>query len=82
MKLLAGRIGQLIDYNSLGNDVGVDSKTIKNWLSILEASFIIFKLSPYFENFGKRLIKAPKYYFVDIGLLILSKKNGLVFKHI
>lgn len=69
MKLLAGRVGQLIDYNSLANDVGVDAKTIKNWLSILEASFIVFKLSPYFENFGKRVIKAPKYYFIDVGLL-------------
>ncbi len=69
MKLLAGRVGQLMDYNSLANDVGVDSKTIKNWLSILEASFVIFKLPPYFENFGKRSIKSPKYYFVDVGLL-------------
>lgn len=69
MKLLAGRVGQLIDYGSLGNDVGVDGKTIKNWLSILEASFVIFKLAPYFENFGKRVIKSPKYYFTDVGLL-------------
>lgn len=69
MKLLAGRIGQLIDYNSLSNDVGVDAKTIKNWISILEASFIIFKLPPFFKNFGKRVIKSPKYYFIDVGLL-------------
>jgi len=69
LKLLAGRIGQLLDYASLSNDVGVDSKTIKKWLSILEASFIIFKLSPYYENFGKRVIKSPKYYFTDVGLL-------------
>ena len=70
MKLLAGRVGQIIDYNSLGNDVGVDSKTIKTWLSILEASFIVYKLNPYFENFGKRVIKSPKYYFIDTGLLV------------
>lgn len=69
MKLLAGRIGQLINYQSLSNDVGVDNKTIKQWLSILEASFVIFKLPPYFENFGKRVIKSPKYYFIDTGLL-------------
>lgn len=68
-KLLAGRVGQLIDYSSLANDVGVDAKTIKNWLSILEASFIVYKLNPYFENFGKRVIKSPKYYFTDVGLL-------------
>lgn len=69
LKLLAGRVGQVINYTSLSNDVGVDTKAIKNWLSILEASFIIFKLSPYYNNFGKRLIKAPKYYFIDTGLL-------------
>lgn len=69
IKLLAGRVGQLINYQSLGNDVGVDNKTIKHWLSILEASFVVFKLPPYFENFGKRVIKSPKYYFTDTGLL-------------
>ncbi len=69
IKLLAGRIGQIINYQSLANDVGVDNKTIKQWLSILEASFIVFKLAPYFENFGKRVIKSPKYYFTDTGLL-------------
>jgi len=69
IKLLAGRVGQLINYQSLSNDVGVDSKTIKQWLSILEASFVVFKLPPYFDNFGKRVIKAPKYYFTDTGLL-------------
>jgi len=69
IKLLAGRVGQLVDYQSLSNDVGVSSVTIKQWLSILEASFVIFKLPPYFENFGKRVIKSPKYYFTDVGLL-------------
>lgn len=69
LKLLAGRIGQVFDYSSLANDVGVDAKTIKHWISILEASFILFKLPPYFENFGKRIIKSPKYYFTDVGLL-------------
>lgn len=69
LKLLAGRVGQLLDYSSLANDVGVDAKTIRSWLSILEASFLIFRLPPYFENFGKRVIKAPKYYFTDVGLL-------------
>ena len=68
MKLLAGRIGQLANYQSMANDIGVDSKTIKQWLSILEASFIVFRLPPYFENFGKRVIKSPKYYFTDTGL--------------
>lgn len=69
MKLIAGRVGQLMDYSSLAGDVGVSATTIKHWLSILEASFILYKLPPYFENFGKRVIKTPKYYFVDTGLL-------------
>lgn len=69
IKLLAGRVGQIINYQSLASDVGVDSKTVKQWLSILEASFIVFALPPYFENFGKRVIKSPKYYFTDTGLL-------------
>ncbi|NQZ08952.1 MAG: ATP-binding protein, partial [Algicola sp.] len=69
LKLLAGRVGQVINFNRLSNDVGVDLKTIKSWLMILEASFIVFKLPPYFENFGKRVIKSPKYYFTDVGLL-------------
>jgi len=69
LKLLAGRVGQVINYNSLSNDIGVSAVTLKEWLSVLEASFIIFKLEPYFENFGKRVIKSPKIYFNDTGLL-------------
>lgn len=69
LKLLAGRVGQLMNHQSLAGDVGVDGKTIGEWLSILEASFVVFKLPPYFENFGKRAIKSPKYYFVEPGLL-------------
>ncbi len=69
IKLLAGRVGQLMDHTSLAGDVGVSSNTIKHWLSILEASFVVYKLPPYFDNFGKRVIKSPKYYFTDTGLL-------------
>jgi predicted AAA+ superfamily ATPase len=69
MKLLAGRVGQLMDHSSIAGNVGVSGNTIKHWLSILEASFILYKLPPYFENFGKRVIKSPKYYFTDTGLL-------------
>lgn len=69
LKLLAGRTGQVVDYSSLANDVGVDAKTIRNWISILEASYILFKVPPYFENFGRRVIKSPKYYFTETGLL-------------
>lgn len=69
MRLLAGRAGQLLDYSSLGNDVGADGKTIRHWISLLEASFLVHRLPPYFENFGKRAIKSPKLYFTDTGLL-------------
>ncbi len=69
LALLAGRVGQIVNYSSLGNDVGVSSTTIKNWVSILAASFIIFELPPYFENISKRVIKSPKLYFTDPGLV-------------
>lgn len=69
IKLLAGRTGQILNLNSLSNEVGVSSNTLKEWLSILEASFVVFQLKPYFENFGKRVIKSPKIYFTDSGLL-------------
>ena len=68
LKLCAGRIGQIFNKENLANEVGVTSKTITHWLSILEASFLIFLLPPYFENFGKRVIKSPKLYFCDVGL--------------
>jgi len=68
MRLLAGRIGQVVNLNSLSGDVGVSSTTLKEWLSVLEASFIIFRLPPYFENFGKRSVKSPKIYFTEPGL--------------
>jgi len=68
MRLLAARIGQVVNVNSFGNDVGVSGHTLREWLSILEASYIIFTLPPYYRNFGKRLIKSPKLYFVEPGL--------------
>jgi len=68
IKLLAGRIGQLINLNSLACDVGVSQPTLGSWISILEASFIVFRLPCYFVNFGKRVIKTPKLYFTDVGL--------------
>lgn len=68
IKLIASRVGQLINYASLASDVGVSSVTIKHWVSVLEATYIIIRLEPYFENFGKRVIKSPKLYFTDTGL--------------
>ncbi len=68
VRICAGRIGQVLNLEGISNDVGVSSNTVKEWLSVLEASFVITRLQPYFENFGKRLIKSPKLYFTDVGL--------------
>lgn len=68
VRLLAGRTGQLLNQSSLGNEVGVSSNTITQWLSILEASFVVFTLAPWSANLGKRLVKSPKVYFYDVGL--------------
>jgi uncharacterized protein len=69
VRLCAGRSGQILNLAGLANDCGIDSKTAKQWISILETSFIIKLLWPYHKNFHKRLIKAPKLYFLDSGLL-------------
>ena len=68
MKLLAGRVGQMINLNSLSGDVGVSQTTLTSWLSVLEASYIVFRLHSYANNFGKRAVKMPKLYFTDVGL--------------
>jgi hypothetical protein len=68
LTLLAGRVGQIVNLASLGNDVGASSTTIRNWLSVLKASYVVFELPPFFENVQKRVIKSPKIYFTDVGL--------------
>lgn len=68
LRLLAGRTGQLINYNNLANDIGVSSTTIKHWISILSSSYLIYELKPYYKNFRKRIIKSSKIYFTDTGL--------------
>lgn len=68
LALLAGRIGQLVNLNSLSGEVGVSHTTLNSWLNILEASFIVFRLEPYYANIGKRFIKTPKIYFTETGL--------------
>jgi predicted AAA+ superfamily ATPase len=69
LRLLAGRAGQRVNLVSLGNDAGVSHTTIKHWLSVLQASYIVHLLPPHFKNFNKRLVKSPKIYFLDTGLL-------------
>ncbi len=83
IQLLAGRIGQLLIQNNLANELGLTNKTIESWISVLEASFIVFRLQPYHKNFNKRLIKTPKLYFYDTGLAsyLLGIKKGVGYSN-
>ena len=67
-QLCAGRIGQLLNYASMASDAGISPNTAKTWLSILESSYILYRLQPYYRNFNKRLVKSPKLYFYDTGV--------------
>ncbi|MBF0119532.1 MAG: ATP-binding protein [Desulfobacterales bacterium] len=69
IKMCAARSGQIINLSALGDDCGISHNTAKSWMSILESSFIIFLLKPYYKNFNKRLVKNPKLYFYDTGVL-------------
>lgn len=68
IKMCAARVGQLINMSSLAIDCGVSHNTIRSWLSVLEAGYVVFLLKPHHQNFGKRLVKTPKLYFYDTGL--------------
>ncbi len=68
LRLCASRTGQILNLSSLASDCGISQPTARSWLSVLEASYIAFRLPPFFANLGKRLIKAPKLYFYDTGL--------------
>lgn len=68
VQLCAGRVGQLLNLNSLSNETGISHSTARQWISILEASYIIFQLRPWYANISKRLVKTPKIYFWDVGL--------------
>ena len=94
LKLCAARIGSLFNASELGAEVGVSSKTISHWLSVLQASYLITLLPPYYENIPKRLVKSPKLYFNDPGLacylldiespqqLDRDKMRGAIFENI
>lgn len=66
--LLAGRVGQVVNFTSLANETGGAVSTISAWLSVLESSFLVFRLPPHFANIAKRVVKSPKVYFTDVGL--------------
>ncbi len=69
LQLLAANTSQQLNMTRYANDLGVDVKTIKRWISLLEASYIIFLISPFYKNYGKRIVKSPKLYFYDVGLV-------------
>ena len=84
VRLCAGRAGQLVNLTALGADAGVSHTTARHWLTILEASYIVFQLPPFFANVRKRLVKSPKLYFHDVGLashLIGIEHAGQVATH-
>lgn len=71
VKLLAARVGQEVNMAALSGDIGVSATTLREWLSVLEASYLVFTLRPYYQNFGKRLTKTPKIYFTEPGLVCM-----------
>jgi predicted AAA+ superfamily ATPase len=94
LSLCAARAGNIINLNSLANECGISQPTAKSWLSVLESSYIIFQLQPFFNNLNKRVIKSPKLYFYDTGLLchllrindagsiLLSEYKGSLFENL
>lgn len=68
LQVLAGRVGQILNLSSIGNDLGISYNTIESWISVLEASYIVFRLQPFHQNYNKRIVKSPKLYFYDVGL--------------
>ena len=80
--LLAGRVGQVVNFTSLANETGVSVSTVSAWLSVLEASFLVFRLPPYFSNIAKRVVKSPKVYFTDVGLVVylMGIENAIQLK--
>jgi predicted AAA+ superfamily ATPase len=82
LKIIAGRVGQMINLSAISNETGVDAKTIESWLGVLESSYIIFRLPPYHPNFNKRVIKTTKLYFYDTGVLcyLLGIKSKTALK--
>ena len=79
VRLCAGRVGQLLNLQSLGNDIGISHTTARSWITLLEASYVVFLLQPWHTNLSKRQIKSPKLYFYDVGLAayLLGAENEL-----
>ena len=85
LRICAGRLGQLVNTSALSNACGIDNRTVNSWLSVLESSYVIKLLPPFYNSFNKRVVKSPKLYFYDTGLacsLLNIKDTGeLAFSH-
>jgi len=84
LALCAGRVGQELNYSNLAVETGMDVKTVQAWLGVLQASYIVFLLPPFYKNFNKRVVKSPKLYFYDTGLasyLLRVENAGALFQH-
>lgn len=85
LMLCAGRIGQQINLTNISNECGIDLRTVQSWLSVLEQTYVIKQLQPYYNNFNKRIVKTPKLYFIDTGLacalLNIRKLDELTLSH-
>lgn len=85
LKLCAGRTGQMLNVASLSNECGIDVKTVQSWLSVLESTYVVKLLYPHYQNFNKRVVKSPKLYFYDTGLVCsllgIKKEEELILSH-
>ncbi|CAN5315754.1 ATP-binding protein [soil metagenome] len=85
LKICAGRVGQMVNASAISNECGIDMRTVNSWLSVLESSYVIKLLPPYFKSFNKRIVKSPKLYFYDTGLacalLGIKDTNELSLSH-
>ncbi len=93
VRLCAARVGEVLNVASLARDAQIDVRTARGWISLLEASYVLFELQPYYKNFGKRLIRSPKLYFYDTGLLcsllgieteddlLFNRQRGSIFEN-
>ena len=83
LSMCAGRTGQILNLQDIGNSLGIDAKTVKQWLGMLQTNYIIYLLPPFHNNFSKRIIKAPKLYFYDTGIasFLLNIRSQADFQH-
>jgi uncharacterized protein len=85
IKLCAGRIGQQLNLASFSNECGINARTVQSWLSVLQSTYVIHLLQPFYQNFNKRIVKSPKLYFYDTGLacslLNIKAKDEIMLSH-